>query len=77
MEALASGTPVIAYPSGALPEIVGRGGVIVNDVVEMANAIRSIDAFDRNLCRVEAEQRCDARAMTRRYLEEYARLAQT
>jgi len=76
MEALASGTPVIAYPSGALPEIVGRGGVIVNDVVGMANAIRSIDAFDRNLCGVEEDRRCERPAITRPYPDEYARLAE-
>src|SRR5207249_5576489 len=41
MEALAAGTPVIAFPSGALPEIVehGRTGYLVSDVKEMAQAI--------------------------------------
>ena len=46
MEALACGTPVIAFPSGALPEIVehGRTGLIVRDAQEMAEAIRIGDA---------------------------------
>ena len=41
MEAMAAGTPVIAYRSGALPEIVEDGvtGFLVNDVDGMAEAI--------------------------------------
>ena len=44
MEALASGTPVIAFPSGALPEIVehGRTGFLVDGPREMARAMRHI-----------------------------------
>ncbi len=71
MEALACGTPVIAYDSGALREVVGRGGVIVNGVNEMAEAIRNIDSFDRTLCRAEAVARFDARVMASRYLALY------
>ena len=48
MEAMASGTPVIAFRKGALPEIIehGRTGFLVDSVEEMAEAILSIDRLD-------------------------------
>src|SRR5581483_6755838 len=50
MEALACGTPVIAFPNGALPELVehGRTGFLVNSVEQMARAILDADLLDRN-----------------------------
>jgi glycosyltransferase involved in cell wall biosynthesis len=72
MEALACGTPVIAFDSGALREVVGRGGVIVRNQQEMTDAIRAIGALDRTLCRAEAEERFDAGAMAARYLNLYS-----
>ena len=44
MEALASGTPVIAFPNGALAEIVehGRTGFLVGDEMEMTEAIAAV-----------------------------------
>lgn len=59
MEALAAGTPVVAYPLGAIPEIVehGRTGFLVHSVEEMADAIRQIDTIDRDDCRTAAAQR--------------------
>jgi glycosyltransferase involved in cell wall biosynthesis len=74
MEALASGTPVIAYRSGALPEIVDDGvtGFIVDDVDGLVRAIADVERIDRGRCRAEAEQRFDARRMIARYLALYA-----
>jgi glycosyltransferase involved in cell wall biosynthesis len=73
MEAAACGTPVIAYRSGALPEIVVDGvtGFLVDDVPAMAEAIGRVDAIDRNACRRVAEERFDARRMTDAYLRLY------
>jgi glycosyltransferase involved in cell wall biosynthesis len=77
MEALACGTPVIAFPSGALPEIVehGRTGFIVNNIEEMAGAIRKADCIDSDTCRQVARERFSASRMTAEYLELYRRLA--
>jgi glycosyltransferase involved in cell wall biosynthesis len=76
MEAAAAGTPVIAYASGALPEIVehGRTGFIVSDVEEMARAISLVDRLDRDACRGAARTRFSAAEMVRQYLDTYDRL---
>lgn len=73
MEALASGTPVIAYPFGALPEIIehGRTGFLVQDVASMAEAIRNVSRLDPEACRDAARTRFSAAEMTRRYLSVY------
>jgi glycosyltransferase involved in cell wall biosynthesis len=78
MEALASGTPVIAFPSGALAEIVehGRTGFLVKDVDEMAQAIRKADTIDPEECRRAARQRFPADRMIGEYLNLYQRLAE-
>ena len=76
MEALACGTPVIAFPSGALPEIVEHGvtGFLVDNPREMAQAIRDTASLDPEACRAAARRRFSAAAMVARYLGLYARL---
>ena len=76
MEALAAGTPVVALPSGALPEIVddGRTGFVVRDAVEMATAIERCGGLDRAVCRAEARERFSAEAMVSRYVALYESL---
>ena len=73
MEALAAGTPVIAYRSGAIPDIVEDGvtGFLVDSVEAMAQAIRRVDALDRRLCRRAAERRFSRDQMIRGYLHLY------
>ncbi|HEX3322192.1 MAG TPA: GNAT family N-acetyltransferase [Terriglobales bacterium] len=78
MEALASGTPVVAFDRGALREVVedGRTGFLVRSVEEMSRAIEKIDEIDRTECRAVAESRFAARSMTNQYLQLYEQLAQ-
>jgi glycosyltransferase involved in cell wall biosynthesis len=73
MEAMAAGTPVIAWRSGALPEIVagGRTGFLVSSIDEMAEAIARVECIDRQECRTEAEERFDADKMIAQYLALY------
>jgi glycosyltransferase involved in cell wall biosynthesis len=73
MEALAAGTPVIAFPSGALPEIVehGRTGYIVRNSREMADAIEVADRIDPEECRREARRRFSSELMIGRYMHLY------
>lgn len=77
MEALACGTPVVAYPNGALPEIVEDGvtGFLVQSPHEMAEAIRRCDGIPRARCHAIARERFDARRMLEQYFDVYHRLA--
>jgi glycosyltransferase involved in cell wall biosynthesis len=76
MEALACGTPVIAFPIGALPEIIedGRTGYLVTSVNEMSAAIRAIGAIDPRVCRETAEARFSLDRMFEKYLALYTEL---
>ena len=77
MEALASGTPVIAYRSGALPDIVEDGvtGFLVDGPDDMADAIARIGEIDPAACRRAACERFSLRRTTTEYLDLYQRLA--
>jgi glycosyltransferase involved in cell wall biosynthesis len=77
MEALACGTPVIAFPAGALPEIIehGRTGFIVRDEREMAEAIREAARIDPEVCRAAARERFSLERTVERYFALYRKLA--
>jgi glycosyltransferase involved in cell wall biosynthesis len=79
MEAIASGTPVIAYRQGALPDIVahGRTGFIVETVGDMADAIRQCDTIDPAMCRMEARRRFSLDRMVDAYVARYRALSGT
>lgn len=76
MEALACGTPVVAFPAGALAELIedGRTGFLVRDVEEMSRAISACAALDPKVCRDTAVRRHSAEAMIEGYLAVYRRL---
>jgi glycosyltransferase involved in cell wall biosynthesis len=77
MEALASGTPVVAFPNGALADVVehGRTGFLVRDTAGMAAAIARVGEIDRHACRAAARARFDLRRTTDAYLELHRRLS--
>jgi glycosyltransferase involved in cell wall biosynthesis len=77
MEALACGTPVVAFPAGALSEIVEPGvtGFLVSDAGAMADAIAAVGDLNRQLCNRAARARFSATRMTSRYLARYRALA--
>ena len=77
IEAMACGTPVIAYRHGSVPEIIDHGvtGFVVENQQQAIEAARSVDRIDRRRCRQVFEQRFAARVMARRYLEVYRELA--
>lgn len=78
MEALACGTPVIAFPAGALPEIVEHGttGFIVRDEAEMAEAIHAAARIAPEVCRAAARERFSLERTVGRYFGLYQDLAQ-
>ena len=77
IEAMACGTPVIAYPFGSVPEVVrdGVSGCIVSDLESAVAAVRRIRELDRKKVRKYFEQRFTAVRMTEDYLRIYERLA--
>ncbi|MGX9572481.1 glycosyltransferase [Mesorhizobium sp. f-mel] len=78
MEAMACGTPVVAFPNGALPGVVehGRTGFLVNDVHEMAGAIVAASRLDAEICRAEARRRFSLDQMISSYMDAYHALAE-
>ena len=78
MEAFHCGTPVIAFPSGALPEIVehGRTGLIVRDAQEMAEAIHAATDIEPAACRAAARERFPLERTVERYFAFYRELVQ-
>lgn len=71
VEALACGTPVLAFPEGAAPEIVehGKTGFLCKDEAEMAEAIGKVDQLDRKACRAAVEGYFSGKRMVAEHLE--------
>jgi glycosyltransferase involved in cell wall biosynthesis len=76
-EAMACGTPVIAFRRGSAPEVVahGRSGFVVDTVEEMAEAVRQLASIDPYVCREHVRQRFAPRVMAAKYVGLYERLA--
>src|SRR5437868_1304289 len=73
IEALACGTPVLAYRRGSIPEIIEDKvtGFVCESLDEMTAAIQHISEIDRRQCRVTFEQRFSAERMAQDYLRVY------
>jgi len=76
IEAMACGTPVLAFRRGSVPEVIepGISGVIVDDVEEAVAAIEVVERMDRATCRQAFEERFQVEMMARRYLSLYDRI---
>src|SRR4029453_19016667 len=75
IEALACGTPVIAYRRGSVPEVLEDGvtGWIVKGLEEAVQAVERVPVLSRPRCRQVFEERFSASRMTRDYLRLYWR----
>jgi glycosyltransferase involved in cell wall biosynthesis len=76
IEALACGTPVIAWRNGSVPEIIeqGRTGFIVDNLDDAVAAVHKTDRLSRRDCRASFEKRFDAACMASNYERAYQRL---
>lgn len=79
IEAMACGTPLIAFPYGAVPEIVhnGASGFLASDVEAAIRAVERIPTISRHTCRAYFEERFSARRMCQAYLQVYERVAES
>jgi hypothetical protein len=77
IEAMACGTPVIAWRNGAVPEVIEDDvtGFVVDSVEEAVWVVGRVASLSRHACRTVFEERYDAACMARDYVEVYQRLA--
>jgi glycosyltransferase involved in cell wall biosynthesis len=75
IEAMATGTPVIAMACGSVPEVVESGvtGFVCQSLDEMVAAVRRIPEISREVCRRHVEERFSARRMAEDYEAVYER----
>jgi len=78
IEAMACGTPVIAFGRGSVPEIVkdGRTGFIIEpgDIDGMVKAVKKIDQIDRMACRRHVEENFTIERMVEKYEKIYKKI---
>jgi glycosyltransferase involved in cell wall biosynthesis len=73
IEAMACGTPTIAFNCGSVPEVITNGvsGFVVDTLEGAVNAVRRIATFDRAACRAEFIKRFSASKMAQDYTKLY------
>jgi glycosyltransferase involved in cell wall biosynthesis len=76
IEAMACGTPVIAFRRGSAPEVVDEGvsGLLVNDVAEAVEGVKRLEEFDRARVRARFEQRFTVERLAFDYVDIYRNL---
>jgi glycosyltransferase involved in cell wall biosynthesis len=76
IEAMACGTPVIAFNRGSMPELIDHGvtGFLVDTVDEAVEAVEAVGRLDRRACRAAVEARFSVDRMAERYIDLYRAL---
>lgn len=77
IEAMACGTPTIAFRRGSVPEVIDENvtGYMVSSIEEAVQALKGAALFDRSRCRRMFEKRFSAERMAKEYLRVYERVA--
>jgi glycosyltransferase involved in cell wall biosynthesis len=76
IEAMACGTPIIAFSAGSVPEVVDDGvsGFVVQGEQQAVHAIHRLKTLERGKVRAQFEQRFTAKHMAQQYLKHYETL---
>jgi glycosyltransferase involved in cell wall biosynthesis len=76
IEAMACGTPVIAYPRGSVPEVMEDGvtGFVVEGLDQAVRAVERVGSLDRKACRRVFEERFTSARMAQDYVRIYRQL---
>lgn len=76
IEAMACGTPVIAFKEGSLPELIedGKTGFLVNSIEEACQALKEIDKISREDCREHVKKNFNLKRMVNRYEKLYKKI---
>lgn len=79
VEAMACGTPVVAFNKGSMPELIdsGKNGFIVSNVDEAVESLGKIPEIDRQCCRDTVEQRFSVERMVDDYIKVYKQIMET
>jgi glycosyltransferase involved in cell wall biosynthesis len=76
IEAMACGTPVIAFNRGSVPEVIENGvsGFVVEDELSAIAAVKRLDTLPRAKVRKAFEERFSSKVMAQRYVQSYEEL---
>ncbi|MHC8948910.1 glycosyltransferase family 4 protein [Sphingobacterium hungaricum] len=76
VEAMACGTPVVAFAKGSMPELIDDAvdGFLVHTVDEAIERIKEIDSIDRRNCRQKVENKFSKESMCQNYLAVYQKI---
>jgi len=76
IEAMACGTPVIAFKQGSLPELIedGKTGFLVNSIEEACQVLKNIDKIKREYCREHVEKNFNLKRMVNKYEKLYKKI---
>jgi len=76
IEAMACGTPTVAFRGGSVHEIIENGvtGYVVDSIEDSVRALKDLESFDRLRYRRAFEERFSARRMAQDYVETYRRI---